>query len=55
MIKTQIKAMIMELISAADYDLGKSLDPKLAEDPEYAEEQMHRLIEIAGKYVGLEI
>lgn len=50
MTKQQIKSMIMELFGEIDYDLAKSLDPKMAEDPEYAEEQMERLIKIVERH-----
>lgn len=43
----EIQFMIMALISHADYDLAKALTPRLAEDPEFAQETMKELIEIA--------
>ena len=37
--KQQIKAMIIDILGTADYDLAKSFDPETAEEPEYAEEK----------------
>lgn len=52
MTRDQIKKMVLDIISEADYDLGKSFDPKLAEEPEYAEEALDRLIDMAEKHIN---
>lgn len=41
--------MIMELLAIADYDLMKSYDPETAEEPEYAESEMEKLIDVVEK------
>ncbi len=42
--RNEIKKLIMVILGQADYDLMKSYDPKTAEEPEYAKEQMESLI-----------
>ena len=39
----------MAILTEADYDLAKSYDPKLSEDPEHSEASMDRLIAIARR------
>jgi hypothetical protein len=51
MTRKNIKAMIMALMEEADYDLAKSLDPEMAEEPEYAKEKLKRLIDIAQQHL----
>lgn len=51
MTRQQIKKMIMDLLAHVDYDLAKSYDPKTAEEPEYAKEEMEKLIDIAKKHL----
>ncbi len=45
--RNEIKKLIMLILEQADYDLMKSYDPKTAEEPEYAKEQMEKLIDTA--------
>jgi hypothetical protein len=52
MIRDQIKQMILDIIAEVDYDVAKSLDPETAEDPEYAEVELERLIDIVDPYVN---
>ena len=49
--RDQIKDMIIEILTEADYDLAKSLTPELSEDPEAAEEEMDVLIYIAETHI----
>lgn len=51
MTRIQIERMILALIAAVDYDLAKSFDPKTAEEPEYIEEQMDRLVAVVKKHL----
>jgi len=44
-----IRKMVMAILTEADYDLAKSYDPKLSEDPEHSEASMDRLIAIARR------
>ena len=48
----QLRAMILDVISEADYDLGKSFDPKLSEDPEETGSTMQAMIEIAKTHLA---
>lgn len=51
MTDAQLRAMILALLGEADYDLAKHFDPELSEDPDAAEEQMQRMIDIARRAV----
>jgi hypothetical protein len=51
MTRDQIKKMVLEVISQADYDLGKCYDPKTAEEPEYVQEELESLIDTAEKHI----
>jgi len=51
MTKQQIKEMIMDILGTADYDLAKSYDPETAEEHEYAEENMQKLITLTEKHL----
>lgn len=42
----QLRKMIMALIGEVDYDQDKYFDPETSEDPEEAEAQMKRLVEL---------
>lgn len=48
--KQQIREMIMDILGQADYDLAKSYDPETAEEPEYAEKKMQKLVCLAEKH-----
>jgi hypothetical protein len=45
MTRDEIKDLIMVILGQADYDLMKAYDPETAEEPEYAESEMERLID----------
>ena len=47
----QIKAMILDILAEADYDLFKNYVVETAEEPEYIEERMGDLIRIAEKHL----
>ena len=51
MTKFKIRKMLLELIEELDYDHYKHFLPDCSEDPEAAEQQMQRLIEIVRKYI----
>ena len=51
MTDSQIKAMILDLVQHLDYDLSKQLDPRFAEEPEFAEELMSSLVDIAQAHL----
>lgn len=42
----QIRAMLLAVIGEADYDLAKSFDPDLSEDPEHSERTMVAMVRI---------
>ena len=44
--------MVLDIIAEVDYDIWKGFDPKLSEDPEYAEEALNRLIDMAEKHIN---
>lgn len=45
MTRDEIKELIMVILGQADYDLMKAYDPETAEEPEYAESEMEKLID----------
>lgn len=49
--ESAIRTMLRDLVNELDYDLAKSLDPKLAEDPEMAKEEMAKLEKIVRKHL----
>jgi len=51
MTRDEIKDMIMVILGQADYDLMKAYDPETAEEPEYAEGQMERLIDTVEEHL----
>lgn len=51
MTRIQIKEMIISLLGQVDYDLMKSYKPETAEDPEYAEECMEKLIDLVASHL----
>jgi len=46
-----VKDMVKHIINEADYDLYKSFDPNLAEEPEDAEDLMNDLCNIVWGYL----
>lgn len=53
MTRTQIKAMVLDIIATADYDLYKSYLPECAEEPEYSAERLEELIVVAEKHLKI--
>ena len=51
MTRKEIKAFIMALLGRVDYDIQKSYDPETAEEPEYAAEEMEKLIDFVAEYL----
>lgn len=51
MTRTEIEAMVLDIIEAADYDLYKSLIPELAEDPDDAEDFLAQLVDVASAHI----
>lgn len=49
--KKLVESLVKDLISHADYDLSKELDPETAEEPEFAERFMDELCNIVWSYV----
>ena len=44
-----IEKLVIAIIEEADYDMAKNLDPETAEEPEFAVEQLSRLVDVADK------
>ena len=51
MTNQEARDLILMILGEADYDLVKSFDPELSEDPEEAEHTMRRLIDIVHHHV----
>lgn len=51
MTRNEIKNLIMVILGQADYDLMKAYDPETAEEPEYAESEMERLIDTVDEHL----
>jgi len=51
MTRNEIKDLIMVILGQADYDLMKAYDPETAEEPEYAESEMERLIDTVVEHL----
>lgn len=51
MTRRQVREMVLAIIGAADYDVVKSFDPELSEDPEYAEERLEKIVDIARSHI----
>lgn len=51
MTRKEIKDLIMVILGQTDYDLMKAFDPETAEEPEYAAEEMERVISFVQKYL----
>lgn len=51
MSKIQIDRMILALIAEVDYDIAKSYNPKLSEDPDEIEPRMERLRAIVARHM----
>lgn len=52
MTRDQIKTMILMILGQVDYDLLKSFLPETAEEPEYAEEELNKLIDETEKFIN---
>lgn len=52
MTRDEIKELIMVILGQADYDLMKAFDPETAEEPEYAESEMERLIDTVENHLN---
>lgn len=50
--KKQVRAMIIDILKEADYDLAKSFDPELSEDPKESARTMRRMIQVAAKHLA---
>jgi hypothetical protein len=46
-----LRAMILDILGEADYDLAKSFDPELSEDFESSERTMGRMVDIADRHL----
>lgn len=51
MTRDEIKDLIMVILGQADYDLMKAYDPETAEEPDYAESEMERLIDTVDSHL----
>ena len=51
MTRNEIKDLIMVILGQADYDLMKAYDPETAEEPDYAESEMERLIDTVESHL----
>lgn len=51
----QIRKMILAILNEADYDLAKSFDPNLSEDPESSEATMRAMVKIAAKHIRVRV
>ena len=49
----EIRAMVLELLKQADYDLWKALNPATSDEPELVEYELTLLVKIAKKHIGL--
>lgn len=49
---TQIKAMVIDLISTNDYDHGKQLDKRTAEEPEGVDDALDQLVAVAKRHMA---
>lgn len=47
----QIRSMLKDVIGEVDYDIAKSYNPRLSEDPESAELSMRRLVQIVRTHL----
>lgn len=45
--RKDVENMVYDIIEAADYDLAKKLKEETAEEPEFAQDFMNQLVEIA--------
>lgn len=50
-----LKKMVLAIVEELDYDLSKELDPKYSDDPEDAKERLNRLINVAKKFVDVDV
>lgn len=49
--RKQIEKMILGLLNEIDYDIAKDYDIETAEEPEFVEENMDKLVKIVQKYI----
>lgn len=47
----KLRAMILDILGEADYDLAKSFDPELSEDFESSERTMKRMVDTADRHL----
>lgn len=52
--RREVEEMIITMFEHADYDLSKQLDPDLAEEPEFAEDFMQELVDIAANWIDID-
>lgn len=52
--RKDVEEMIVAIISHADYDLAKQLDPETAEDPDDANDFLAHLVDIASGWIALD-
>lgn len=50
-LKILTQKMVLDIIDAADYDLGKAFNPKLSEDPEEMAKELERIVGIAFNHI----
>jgi len=48
----KIRAMVLELLKQADYDLWKAFNPATSEEPELMEYELSLLVQIARKHLN---
>ena len=51
--RKQIKAMVHDLLEEIDYDISKDYVKETAEEPEYVDENLEKLIVIVKKHIKL--
>lgn len=51
--RNEIKSLLMVVLGQVDYDIMKSYDPKTAEEPEQAKEEMEKLIDIVEDHLKI--
>jgi len=44
-----LEKLVIAIIEEADHDMAKNLDPETAEEPEFAVDQLERLVKVADK------
>lgn len=51
--RSDLKKFLVAVLNHVDYDIAKSYDPKTAEEPDYAKEQMESLLDFAESYIKI--